>query len=118
MKKFKIHIPYVFLLLWPALAIGLGFLLNSLCIAANGGAMPVQGSIGCPADPQDPIHSCLTHATHLKFLADWILWNHVGVMSPGDLFMEGGAQTFWPGLIAWATLVIKDHHDRESKKVQ
>lgn len=127
MKKFKIHIPYAFLLLGPILLFSLGFMMNAVAAASNNGKMSVLGSIGCPADSKDVIHGCMETDRHLRFLSDWILnpassgaegVSGPAMMSPGDLCLLGGMNTFWPGLLMWGALVIKDHHDRESKKVQ
>lgn len=79
--------------------------LNKIVMAFNGNQMPVliPGGV-CPENIGD-LHSCMTSATHLKFLADWINV-HYGIMSIGDLFIGLGDITFLPGLIIWAVLMI------------
>lgn len=101
-------IPYSYLLLGPSALFALGFILNAVVMAANGGQMPVLFPGGC-ADGfgDDVIHSCMNGATHLKFLADWIVINHVGVASPGDFGEWAGDAAFWPALTAWVALIIK-----------
>lgn len=101
------RIPYWQLLFGPAGVFALGFFLNAVVVALNGGQMPVLFPGGCGNMSADDIHSCMTHATHLKFLADWILIRGIGVASPGD-FLEWAAQfSFMPALVAWIVLIIK-----------
>lgn len=102
MKKYKV---YLALAIGPALSFGFGFLLNKICMAANGGAMPVLIYHCSPYMlSDDGLHICMDSSTHLKFLADWI---HIRSMdayaSPGDLFMllaENTIQPCWYGLLA------------------
>lgn len=103
----KFKIPFAPLLLGPSLSLGLGFTMNALVMAANGGQMPVLFPGGCEAAKEylDFVHSCMTPATRLKFLADWIVM-HSGVASPGDFFLWLSDRTLWPGLILWAALMI------------
>ena len=105
-------IPYGYLLLGPSIAFAVGFLSNAIVMAVNGGAMPVLYSGGCQIFNEqygdDLLHSCMTHATHLKFLADWIVIRGAGIFSPGD-FLE----MFWdvasvPSLVAWVISIIHE----------
>jgi hypothetical protein len=104
-------IPYSYLLLGPGALFALGFVLNAVVMAANHGQMPVliPGGIadGCPLDPQDFLHSCMTSATHLKIIADWVVAKSLGVASPGDFFLWAGDSSFWPALTAWIALMLK-----------
>lgn len=100
-------IPYWQFLLGPALLFAFGFLLNAVAIAANGGQMPVLFPGGCSHMPDDVIHSCMTHATHLKVLCDWILLRDIGIASIGDFLEWGAGFAFIPSLVAWMVLVIK-----------
>ena len=105
-------IPHALFLLGPVAMMATGFLLNALVVAANGGQMPVLWPGGCTSmvtDTDDIVHSCMTHATHLTWLADWIVMNHVGVASPGDFFEWAFEASFIPALIAWVVLIIHDH---------
>jgi hypothetical protein len=102
-------------LLGPSLLFAVGFALNAVVMAANHGQMPVliPGGIadGCPINPdKDFLHSCMTQATHLKFLTDWMVIKGLGIASPGDLGLWGGDAAFWPALTAWVALVIKDRN--------
>jgi hypothetical protein len=105
-------IPYWQLLLGPSLAFGLGFLSNALVMAANHGSMPVLLPAGLQLDPDDWIHSVMTSATHLKFLADWIVIRGFGIASPGDFGEWLYEVTFIPALAAWLGLVVRDHNER------
>lgn len=103
-------IPYLSLLIGPTLLFGIGFALNAIVMAVNGGPMPVHFT-GCMnmLDPQDMLHSCMTSATHLKILADWIVIKGLGIASPGDLLEWASDITTMPGLIAWVTMIIRDY---------
>src|SRR5271167_2993048 len=90
--------PYLLLLIGPLLLFVLGFSMNAVVMAANNGQMPVLIPGGCTADVAESmakeaevegiaIHACMTPATRLKFLGDWIVWRGKGVASPGD-FLE------------------------------
>jgi hypothetical protein len=97
----------------------LGFTLNALVMAFNGGQMPVLWPGGCDAmraiqdmvtslgGSSDPLHSCMTHATHLKFLADWIILKS-GVASPGDFLEWAYDYTHIPSVAIWVALTIKE----------
>jgi|SRR5208337_3545785 len=94
MKKSRV---YLTLALGPALIWGIGFLMNAVVMALNGGSMPVQihnctPDIFIDAEGPNAIHSCMVATSHLKFLADWIyIRGYEVVASPGDgleLFAE------------------------------
>ena len=95
---------------------GLGLTLNAIVCGVNGSSMPVQVPIGfdggngtgCPIDPQDWIHHCMTAQTHLKILADWIAIRGVGIASIGDLFEWAGDALQIPGFIACVVCAFKD----------
>ena len=103
-------IPRWTLVTVPALAFGIGFAMNAIVMAVNGGQMPVLVP-GCTPDLIDEaapaIHSCMEQTARLSFLADWIFIRHIrAVASPGD-FLEWFAQvTAAPCLIAWCALVL------------
>lgn len=112
-----LKIPYAWLLLGPYVAFAIGFLLNAIVMAVNGGQMPVLFPGGCPNGgfgSDDIVHACMTHITHLKFIADWIVINHFGIASPGDFFEWVFSFTYIPAAIAWVTLLIKDHNKEQS----
>lgn len=109
-------VPYPVLLLGPAVLFGLGLILNAIVCGMNGASMPVlvpkaiwEANGGCPIDPEDWIHHCMTAQSHLKVLADWIAIRDFGVASPGDILEFIGGATFIPSLVAWVTCIIKDH---------
>jgi hypothetical protein len=110
-----VRVPYAFLLLGPALLFCLGFLSNALVLAANTGHMPVQGDIECAQnaakDAGDVIHVCMTKASRLKLLADWIYWPGEGTASPGDFLELVGQYGFYPCLFVWIGFIVKDHSD-------
>lgn len=56
----------------------------------------------------DSIHTCMTHATHLKVLCDWIIIPGMGIASIGDAFVTVCEYTMWPAPFLWAFLMIKD----------
>ena len=96
MKK---SILYSILGLAPALIWGIGFLMNAVVMAVNGGMMPVlvsNCSNGFFTDEASvAIHSCMTSGSHLKFLADWIYVRGYGIVaSPGD-GLELLAELIW-----------------------
>lgn len=100
----------VALLVTPALMFGVGFLMNAVVMAANGGQMPVLipgGDCASFINPEDFVHGCMTHATHLKILADWVVINHFGIASPGDFFEWAADGAFWPCLIAFIARLTK-----------
>ena len=105
MKK----IPYFWLLAAPYAAFTLGFLLNGIVVFVNGHHMPVfpPGGDCSLLDPEDVVHVCANHATHLKVLADFIVTNE-GVSSIGDFFMEMLRITYVPALVAWVALAFRD----------
>lgn len=106
-------IPYWPLLLGPMLMFGLGFAMNAIVCGVNGASMPVlvPSSMtvnGCPIDPEDWIHHCMTAQTHLKILADWIAINHLGIASPGDLLEWASEATSVPAFFLWIGCILKD----------
>ncbi len=101
-------IPYWQFLLSPWIAYGLGFLSNVVVMAANHSQMPVNMPPGVLVDPNDIFHAAMTSATHLKFLADWIVLGS-GIASPGDFGLWLWDATWLPALAIWVSLVIKDH---------
>ena len=107
----RIKVPYWYLLFTPYLALGLGLLLNAIACGLNHAQMPVLAGY-VPWDQigvdGDTVHVAMSHATHLKFICDWIVINGVGVASPGDIFEWMGEATTFPALISWITCVIKD----------
>jgi|SRR5579885_2401006 len=103
-----LNIPYWYLLFGPSLMLAAGFAMNEIVMAFNNGQMPVLAPGGCPKDGLESwIHVCMTPATHLKFLADWIVL-HNGIASPGDFLIWGWDAIFWPALAVWVALTIKD----------
>ena len=119
-------IPHPWLLFGPLASLGVGLALNVLAVAVNGAQMPVLYTGGCAAwkDRQDAIaalggtdsiHTCMTQATHLKLLCDWIVINGLGTFSIGDGFIEIFYATWLYALVIWAVLRIKDHHDRQTQ---
>lgn len=108
------RIPYKLLLFAPMASYIIGFLLNKIAIAVNGGLMPVLDPI---CDPllyiRDGSHVCMTASTHLKFLCDWMVWNHGQMVSSiGDFFVDFYGLAFWPALFTWIVLMIKDAGNR------
>jgi hypothetical protein len=106
-------IPYLHFLALPALLFGLGFMMNAVVVAANHGQMPVLTPGGCdPKEDMDGrIHSCMVPETRLKFLADWILIRGMGIASPGDFIEWAGERLFWPFILIWCVLMIKDRQE-------
>jgi hypothetical protein len=113
------RIPYWYLAIGPYLLVSLGFALNALVMAFNGGQMPVLWPGGCDvmhavqdavisAGGSDSLHSCMTHSSHLKFLADWIVIKGVGIASPGDFLEWAYEATYIPAAAIWAAFLIKD----------
>lgn len=98
------RIPYWGLLAGPWLIFYLGAGLNQLVMAVNGGAMPVLFP-GVLDLSSDPIHIAMTHATHLKFLADWIDL-HTAILSPGDLLLLLAEAIQSPCFYAWLAIVL------------
>ena len=110
-------IPYAYLLVGPTLLYALGFFLNVIVLSVNNGQMPVLVPGGC--DPQlfgqDMLHKCMTNASHLKVLADWIVIKEgfgVKVASPGDFLMWAYDFIFAPALILWAYVMICYYNSR------
>lgn len=102
-------IPHLSLLIGPTVLCYAGIAINAIVMGLNHGQMPVQWPGGCTDFPQDFYHSCMTHATHLKFLCDWIAIKGLGIASPADMLIWGGEYLTAPAFLVWLTLVIKDH---------
>jgi Family of unknown function (DUF5317) len=102
-------IPNKGLLLVPQAMYWLGAFLNQLVLAANNGQMPVLFPGGCPAELQEAlegsIHTCMTSASHLKILADWINV-HIYIMSIGDVLLGLGDLFTGPLFWCWLTLAL------------
>lgn len=98
-------------LLWLPFSLDvIGEALNSLCMAANKATMPVlwPGG-GCDwVSETDILHSCMTPATHLKILGDWIQYRHMAMISPGDLFIMASEFLMVPFLLTWFLLHSQD----------
>ena len=105
----NLEIRHSWLLFGPWACFALGFAMNATVVALNHGQMPVQYPAGSQlglsgAINGDNLHTAMTSATHLKFLADWILINGLGIASPGD-FLEWAHDVFaTPCLAAWVAL--------------
>jgi hypothetical protein len=78
----------------------IAFALNKICMAANGGMMPVLWPTGWGPYPADENHILMTTQTHLNFLGDWINMHHT-VDSLGDWFLEFYHATWFPFLFAY-----------------
>lgn len=109
LKSFKI--PYWYLLVGPKLLENVGMFMNKITMAVNGGLMPVQAP-GCNAGmfEDDPFHGCLTSASHLKVLCDWLNF-HSSIDSLGDLTIDLSRFLLVPCLIIWATLMSVKHKE-------
>jgi hypothetical protein len=108
------RIPYLKFLALPSLFYFLGAATNSIVMGVNDGMMPVQWPGGCGQvfdGIKDQYHTCLTHQTHLKVLADWIVIN-AGVASPGDMFIYLGDWLWHPFLYGWIGMVLVRFADR------
>ena len=103
MKKFFLFLN------WPLVGIPqainfLGAFLNQLAFAVNGGAMPVHANFcGMRMNPEDFRHVCMTAATRLKFLCDWIDLGSV-ILSPGDVLLHFGHLLEVPCFWMWIVL--------------
>lgn len=103
---------YWYLIVLPAALFLLGAACNQVVIFANHGLMPVSWPGGCsvyPKDPdhRDPVHVCMTKASHLRPLADWIKSSDA-VSSPGDYIMDAAQVFLEPFLILWIILTTID----------
>jgi hypothetical protein len=113
-----IRIPYVSLLIVPALLWFLGYTMNATVIAANGGVMPVQGYTECVGhaaeERGDTIHACMDKASHLKIFADWV-WTPSGTASLGDALEYGAEYIMYPCLFIWLGLMLGDWNKPRGK---
>jgi Family of unknown function (DUF5317) len=106
---------YCGLVFIPAFLFIAGVGLNVACMVANHNQMPVLLADECSrealdADGADPIHTCYTPQTRLKFLGDWIyirVWD--GYFSPGDFLILSGLGLFVPFLTVLVALVLNDY---------
>ena len=109
----RLRIPHSLFLLGPTLAFAVGFTLNAIVIAANGGSMPVLVPAGANLlDPQDWIHHAMTAVSHLPWLSDWIVIRGFAIASPGDFLIWAGLATQTIGWVIWAVLMIRDANER------
>jgi hypothetical protein len=114
LKIGNLNIPYATLLTVPYACYVIGITLNVLALALNQNQMPVLGPGGCSPAVADTIHACMTHATHLKILSDWIYWPQDGGIafaSIGDVFITAYEKTFDLALAAWLALVLRDYSE-------
>jgi hypothetical protein len=118
--SFVERVPYWYLLAIPYASLYFGIALNQLVMVVNHNQMPVDWPQSLwDAECSDPttmaqqgdlIHSCMTHATHLKFLCDWIVLGNPGIdgiMSTGDLFIFLYDLLVPLTFYIWVVLVIK-----------
>jgi len=115
----KLRIPHAWLLIGPYVLFALGAMSNFIVMAANGAQMPVLTPGGCSIfdnlkNPDDIFHSCMTHASHLKFLADWIVIQG-GVASPGDFALYACEYAMIPAFWMWMAWVIRDYTETPKK---
>lgn len=118
--KVNFIIPHWEFALGPILMFGLGLGMNALVMAVNNNQMPVYMPGGCTLDIfKDEggfiIHTCMTKASHLKFLADWFILNRSGIASPGDFFIWAAEKALEPGLFAWLILVLNDYQSKPTR---
>ena len=84
--------------------------MNALALVVNGNQMPVLTPGACGADTfESVIHVCMTRATHLKVLCDWIFIRGDGVYSPGDFLEMAFDNTQIPALIVWVVLMVRKY---------
>lgn len=115
LRRFLMKVPHWYLLAIPTILIYLGGAMNILVMGVNHAKMPVlvPGGI-CDPDMYSGslIHQCMTHASHLKFLADWInlVSSQGAIASPGDMIIDLGAYLFFPAIFIWVVLMVKEHN--------
>ena len=111
-RTIKHHLPFLLLVLLPVLLWGLGYSMNVIVMAANHGTMPVY-LWNCGGIDFGKVHSCMTSATHLKWMADWInvgTGESITLASLGD-GLEFLVESTWVYcVIIWMFLVIEKHH--------
>lgn len=97
------------LLILPYAVVFAGMIMNQAAVHANGHLMPVllPGHADSSFTGEDLNHTVMTHATHLKFLCDWIIGNG-GVSSLGDYLLQLGSDIKVPSFIAWGALLARD----------
>jgi hypothetical protein len=85
----------------------LGAILNQIAVVTNHGLMPVMVPGGCMPGTSDGVgHICMTPATHLKFLCDWIQLR-IGTASIGDTLIWFGYWLWYPAITAWVVLMTE-----------
>lgn len=94
------------LLFGPVSCWVIGFSLNKIVMAANGGMMPCIWPVHWPGSGDDLNHMIMTAHTHLNFLGDWINVHH-GMASIGDQFMEFYDATWFAGLVGYIARSFK-----------
>lgn len=106
-KKFWTYLGWP-LLVAPQVVYWTGAALNQIALSVNGGHMPVFSS-ECSDKPasvlDSSVHVCLTHATHLKFLCDWIREGG-DILSVGDVFLFLASPCVAPLFWAWVTILV------------
>jgi hypothetical protein len=96
---------------WPILALPvfllwLGIMCNEAAIYANHIQMPfMYPGDACTPDKGDLVHVCMTHASHLKFLGDWII-SDSGAASIGDFLQNIASDVVWDCRIAWLGALV------------
>ena len=114
MRLRDIRVPYVLLLIAPAILWFFGYACNAIEITSNGGFMPVQGFTECighaSADRDDHIHVCMDKTSRLKILGDWV-YTPAGTASLGDALEYAGEYTMYPCLFIWFGFVIRDYSE-------
>jgi uncharacterized protein DUF5317 len=101
----------------PVACYALGLAFNEIALLANHGLMPVltndcEGYVARWAMAGDPLHTCLTGATRLKFFTDWFIIPGVGTVSVGDGLISIYEYLAFPFLYVWFAFVVKDHLER------
>ena len=113
MRKLVLHHRlFLLLVILPILLWGLGYTMNVIVMAANHGMMPVA-LYNCGSIDFGKVHSCMTDATHLKWMADWInvgQGEQVVLASLGDALEYLVESTWIYSVILWMVLAIERHH--------
>lgn len=111
-RRRQLVYAFLILLILPQFIFWLGAGMNQVALVVNHGTMPVfLASCG----KMDAEHSCMTPATNLVFLCDWINLKFA-VMSPGDVLLELGAILIGPAFWLFVAFVIYQAQ-REPEKV-
>ena len=89
----------------PYLVGFLGALMNQLVLATNGGKFPVMGMDD--SFPADRVHVLMTSASHLRWLADWIvLAQGTVIASPGDLLLMAAIWMIEASPVLWLLFAL------------